>query len=217
MSRPAGGSPAYYSSMKRRSFDALVGRTQGVQPWRRVFHAAAGVALAATGHWVGADSTGFRLVLAGGLVVAFAIDAIRLRFPTANAAFFAWFRVLASPREVRGVASSSWYAAGALAVALFAPAHFVAAMLVLALADPAASVVGRLWGTRPLGKGSWQGSAAFMVVAAAVLTPLVGVPTALAAAAVAAALEVLPVGIDDNLTTPLAVAVALSLGESIAA
>lgn len=205
--------------MTRRSFDALVGRTQGVQPWRRVFHAAAGVGLAATGHWVGADSTGtgFRLALAVGLVAALAIDAIRLRFPAANAAFFAWFRVLASPREARGVASSSWYAAGALAVALFVPAHFVAAMLVLALADPAASVVGRLWGTRPLGKGSWQGSAAFIVVAAAVLTPLTGVPTALAAAAVAAALEVLPVGIDDNLTTPLAVAVALSLGESIAA
>lgn len=198
-------------------FDALVEKTQGVQPWRRAFHAAAGVALAVTGHWVGTDSTGFRLALAVAVVVAFATDAVRLRFPAANAAFFGWFRLLASPREARGVASSSWYAAGALAVALFAPAHFVAAMLVLALADPAASVVGRLWGTRPLGKGSWQGTAAFAVVATAVLTPLVGVPAGLAAAAVAAALEVLPVGIDDNLTTPVAVAAALSLGESMAA
>lgn len=198
-------------------FDALVGKTQGVQPWRRAFHAASGVGLAVTGHWVGTDSTGFRLALAVAVVVAFAADAVRFRFPAANAAFFGWFRLLASPREARGVASSSWYAAGALAVALFAPAHFVAAMLVLALADPAASVVGRLWGTRPLGKGSWQGTAAFAVVAAAVLTPLVGVPAGLAAAAVAAVLEVLPVGIDDNLTTPVAVAAALSLGESMAA
>lgn len=212
--------------MKRTSFDAsaepdaglaaLVRRTEGVQPWRRAFHAAGGVALAVAGHATGADSMGFRWLLAVAAAVGFGIDAVRLRRPDVNAAFFGWFRALASPREARGVASSSWFAMGALATALFLPAHFVPAMLVVGLADPAASVAGRLWGTRPLGKGSVQGTAAFFVVASAALVPFAGVPLGVAVAFAAATLEALPTGLDDNLSTPVVVAAALSLGESLA-
>lgn len=197
-------------------FEALVQRTEGVQPWRRAFHATGGVALAVAGHATGADSAGFRWLLAVAVVVGFGIDAVRLRRPDVNAAFFGWLRALASPREARGVASSSWFATGALATALFLPAHFVPAMLVVGLADPAASVAGRLWGTRPLGKGSVQGTAAFFVVASAVLIPFAGAPVGLTVAFAAAVLEALPTGLDDNLSTPVAVAAALSLGESIA-
>lgn len=213
----AGGeAPDGPESRSASGFEALVRRTEGVQPWRRAFHATGGVALAVAGHATGADSTGFRGLLAAAAVVGFAIDAVRLRRPAVNAAFFGWFRALASPREARGVASSSWFATGALATALFLPAHFVPAMLVVGLADPAAGVAGRLWGTRPLGKGSVQGAAAFFVVASAVLVPLAGAPLGLAVAFVAAALEVLSPGIDDNLITPVGVAAALSLGHSIA-
>lgn len=218
---PGGGAgadaPDAPRSRTAAGFEALVRRTEGIQPWRRAFHATGGVALAVAGHVAGAESPGFRWLLAAAVVVGFGLDAVRLRRPQVNAAFFGWFRALASPREARGVASSSWFATGALATALFLPAHFVPAMLVVGLADPAAGVVGRLWGTRPLGKGSWQGTATFLVVAAGVLVPLAGVPVGLAVAAVAAALEALPTGIDDNLITPVAVAAALSLGESIAA
>lgn len=180
-----------------------------MQPWRRVFHAASGVGLALAAHWAGAESFEVRAALAVGTAASFCVDALRFRFPGANAAFFRWFRVLASPREARGPASSSWFLAGALAVSLAAPAYFVPSLLVLALADPAASVVGRLWGRHALGAGSWEGSAAFFVAAAGVLVPWAGLPGGLLVAGAATAAEAAPWRIDDNLTTPLAVAAAL--------
>lgn len=182
--------------------------TKGVQPWRRVFHAASGVGLVLAAHWAGAETFEFRTAL-GAAAASFCADALRFRFPGANAAFFRWFRVLASRREARGPASSSWFLAGALAVSLAAPAYFVPSLLVLALADPTASVVGRRWGRHALGAGSWEGSAAFFAAAAGVLVPWAGFPEGLLVAGAAAAAEVAPWKIDDNLTTPLAVATAL--------
>ncbi|MDT8341426.1 MAG: hypothetical protein RQ751_07935, partial [Longimicrobiales bacterium] len=73
------------------------------------------------------------------------------------------------------------------------------------VADPAAGVVGRLWGSRPLGKGSVQGSAAFLVAAWGALALLTADPLAVLPVAVAvAAVEILPLPVDDNLTIPLA-------------
>lgn len=201
--------PVNETDCRRAPIDALAEGTGGVQPWRRVFHVATGIGLAAAAHWSGADSFALRATLAGATAASFSLDALRFRFPEANAVFFRWFRRLASPREARGPASSSWFLAGALAVSLLAPAHFVPSLLVLALADPAASVVGRLWGRRALGNGSWEGSATFFVVGCGVLVPWAGVPGGLLAAAVAAAVEATPWKLDDNLTTPLAVAAAL--------
>ena len=201
--RPAGGRDAL-------DLEAAVRHTRGIQPWRRVFHAAGGVAIVALVHLVGVGSTAARVVIAGALVAALSVDQVRLRSPAANAVFFRWFSALASPREAGKVASSTWYLVGALAVLLIAPPRFfLPAMLVLAFADPAASVVGRLWGSHVLGKGSWEGTVAFFLVAFAVLAPVVGFPAALVAGAAAAALEVLPSGIDDNLMVPVVTALAL--------
>lgn len=85
------------------------------------------------------------------LVVALAatagLDLIRLRVPRVNAVFFRWFRYVASPREATGIASSTWYTLGMLlTVALFPRGAAVSGILVLALADPTASWVGRRWG-----------------------------------------------------------------------
>lgn len=190
-------------------FRAAVRNTEGVQPWRRLFHSGAGVGIAALVHVAGPDSSVPVALIACALAAALALDWIRLRSRAANTVFFRWFSALASPREARGVASSTWFLLGALCLLLIAPARwFPPAMLVLALADPAASVVGRLWGRHGLGKGSWEGTGAFYLVAVAVLVPFVGLQAALVAAAVVAAFEVMPTGIDDNLTVPLATALA---------
>ena len=65
-----------------------------------------------------------------------------------------------------------------------------------------------------MGKGSWEGSAAFFLVASAVMLPFVGPATALLAAVAVAAVEVLPLGVDDNLTVPVAAATILWLLEA---
>lgn len=198
--RPSGGT----------GLSAAVRVTEGLQPWRRLFHMGAGVAIATLVHWIGPDSAVPVALLAGALAAALLLDWVRLRSRAANTTFFRWFSALASPREARKPASSTWFLIGSLTVLVVAPHGFFApALLVLALADPAASVVGRLWGRHKLGKGSWEGTGAFFLVALAVLVPFAGLPAAPIAALAVAIAEVLPSGIDDNLTVPLATALAL--------
>ena len=189
----------------------LVRGTEGLQPWRRVFHLAGGVALAAMIHRIGPGSTAALALLSAAVVVGLALDVARLGHPSVNLWFFRWFRTLASPREAGRVASSTWYVVGILLVRLLFPADvLVPSILVLSLADPAASVVGRLWGRRPLGKGTVEGSLIFWTVATAVLWST-GPLQALALGAGIALCEVLVPRLDDNVVIPLATAAGLVL------
>ena len=195
-------------------FKSVVRRTEGLQPWRRVFHAACGLAIVAMVEYGGLGRTIDLVLLGAGIVACLMLDWVRLRVPDANFVFFRWFAALASPREASRIASSTWFLCGAFATLLIAPPHlFTPSVLVLSLADPAASVVGRLWGRHSLGKGSWEGTIAFFLVASVVTMPFVGLPSALMAACIVAIFEVLPAGIDDNLTVPVVSALALRLVE----
>jgi dolichol kinase len=187
--------------------DTLVERTRGLQPLRRAFHAGNGIAMALAPTTLGLSRVQTAWVF-GGIVILLAIgDAARLRAPRLNILFFKSFPSLASPREAASFASSTWYALGIfLTWILFPPAVAVPAILVLALADPCASIVGRLTRGRPLGKGSVPGSAAFFAVASVVLMTTVGHPLVLAVAALVAVVEIAPWRVDDNLTIPLSAA-----------
>lgn len=145
------------------------------------------------------------------LVVALAVmvglDLIRLRVPKVNAAFFRWFRYVASPREATGIASSTWYTLGmTLSVAFFPRSAAVSGILVLALADPAASWVGRRWGRRRFLGATLEGTAAFAAVAVAVLGARHGPATAAAAAVAATLAERVSWPVDDNVTVPVVTA-----------
>lgn len=194
------------------TFSELVQKTRGPQPWRRVFHAASGTALVLvflTG--VFRDRT---LVAALGalLVMLLFLDLLRLAIPEVNRLFFRSFTLLASPREATRPASSTWYALGILlTLILFPRSAALGGILVLALADPAASAVGQRWGRRKLGAGTVEGSLAFTVVAFVALTPWSSWPQALGVALLAAVVEALPWPLDDNLSVPLAAAGALLL------
>ncbi len=185
-------------------FQDLVRRTEGLQPWRRIFHATngivmAGVLLLADPPWATAVVLLTLLTLG-----AFALDVVRFTVPVVNRLFFRVLRPLASPREATGIASSTWYLVGCtLAVVAFPREIAVAAILVLALADPAASWIGRRWGRRRLGTGTFLGTSAFAAVAAAVLTPFLGLPAALLVGVATAGVEILPWPLDDNLVVPL--------------
>lgn len=106
--------------------------------------------------------------------------------------------------------SPTWFLLGVVLVLWF-PGRTLAApsILVLAAADPAASVVGCHGGTRPLGKDSLEGPAAFFLGAAAVLIPFVGILTALPAAAVGTPVEAFTTRLDDNVVIPVVTAVCL--------
>lgn len=194
---------------------ALIARTAGPQPLRRAFHAANGVAIAAVLVWW-PYSHGAALGLLGSIVVALLVlDMIRLRVPAVNTLFFRILTRLASPREARGFASSTWYMMGiALAVVAAPGTAAVSGILVMALADPAASYFGRRWGRQPFLGGSVEGSAVFLLVALAVLLPRHAVPVAVVVAALATLLERRSWPLDDNLAVPVVCAVALRLMES---
>ena len=189
-----------------------VARRAEVKPARRIFHACNSVALAflppllGVGRWTVVGVLG---VLFAGLL---AFDLTRLRRPDLNQMFFRMVPSLASSRERVGIASSTWYTLGALLVyALFPERVWIPALLVLGFADPSASVVGRLWGRRRLGKGTVLGTAVFAAVGWAVAVWAIGPWRGLAAALLVAAVEILPWPLDDNLTVPVAAAAALTL------
>jgi dolichol kinase len=185
----------------------LVRRTEGVQPWRRAFHATNGVLFAiALSWWPFAPGSAWIAAWAVALTLLVG-DLVRLRIPQANEIFFRLFRRLASPREAEGLASSTWYAIGVAAAITFAPPPVaVSGILVLAFSDPAASYFGQRWGRRPFLGGSVEGSLLFFMVTVAVLVPRHGWAVALAVALPVTLLERRSWPLDDNFTVPVATA-----------
>ncbi|MSR22964.1 MAG: hypothetical protein EXR92_05395 [Gemmatimonadetes bacterium] len=151
--------------------------------------------------------------LAALLALQLILDGIRLAVPRANVLFFRIFAPFVTPREEGGIASSTWYVLGALlAFALFPRTAAIGGIVVLALADPTANLVGRLWGRIPFGvDGTLEGTTAFFVMGVASLLVLVDPVAAAVAAAAATTAERLPLPLDDNLTIPLATGAALWL------
>jgi dolichol kinase len=114
---------------------------------------------------------------------------------------------LASPREEKGIASSTWYALSAfLVLLLFPTAYALAGILVLAWADPAANVVGQRWGRRKFLAGTFLGTGAFVLVAFLALTIFVPWKAASLVAVFTAVIEASPLRIDDNLLVPIVTA-----------
>jgi dolichol kinase len=88
--------------------NTLVERTAGAQPWRKVLHAVTGLVIV-TVLTVLEPSQRIRLLMLGAIASSlFALDLTRLVTPRANELFFRLFNRLASPREMRGIASSTW-------------------------------------------------------------------------------------------------------------
>lgn len=186
--------------------DELVSRTEGLQLWRRVFHFAGGLGVAWLVYQLSPQSAAARWILGTILAIALLGDLLRLRVEALNRIVFLRFGALMRSREVHGP-SLTWYMLGVFLV-LWVPdrASVVPALLVLAIADPAAGLVGDMWGAHPLGKGSVEGSLAFFTVAVAVLIPSAGIFTALLVAAIATVAEVLVTPLDDNLLIPVVTA-----------
>ncbi len=181
-----------------------------VQPWRRLFHAGNGLVVAFSPPVFGLEKRGLLLILGSLLVALLGFDFARLRVPRINTLFFELFPSLVSPREAKRVASSTWYVCGVILTYALFPAHIaVPAIVVLALADPMASIVGRLWGVRRVGNGTALGSLAFFSVAFLVLSAFFGPASAVVPALVATGVEVVPWRLDDNLTVVVGGATAL--------
>ena len=196
------------------SLEALVERTAGPQWWRKAVHAFNAVVVVVVIAWWEPSRAQGVAILSAIVLAAFAVDAVRLAHRRTNELFFSAFGMLASPREARGIASSTWYAAGILAAFAFFPRDVaVSAILVLGLCDPAAALVGRRLGRRPFLGGTLEGSLAFFAVAALILGARHAWPAALAAAGAAALAERRSWPLDDNLAIPVVCAAVIQAVE----
>ncbi|HEV2146589.1 MAG TPA: hypothetical protein VGR37_04165 [Longimicrobiaceae bacterium] len=150
-------------------------------------------------------------VLVPTAAVALATDLARLRIRWPRYHFLRLTRAMLRPHERRGLAGATYMAvAYALALLLFPKTLAVAAMLYNGLGDAAAALVGKRWGRRRTSWGkSWEGFGAALAVNLAVglalgaLDPRFPLLGAVVGALAAAALEMAPLPLDDNLRVTL--------------
>jgi dolichol kinase len=161
---------------------------------------------------------------------AWTCEVIRRYSPRFNTLLMRFFGPIAHPHEHHQINSATWYATALLILAVVAsPLAASVGVMVLGLADPAASLVGRRWGRILLKEGrSLEGSLAFLGIAwfsALAVLMQYGPPMSPGTLAVVAfggafsgtLAELFTGPVDDNFTIPLAAAfgvalVALSLG-----
>jgi dolichol kinase len=148
--------------------------------------------------------------------LVYVLDRIRIAYPEVLARHLPWVnRLLVRAEEQVRESAMTPYAIAVLLTILSVPKPAaLIAIYTLAIADPAAAIVGITWGRRKLGPDrSLEGSLAFfgatLVIALGVLgftvdaSALVVAAMGLVIAVGAAACELVPVRIDDNLTIPL--------------
>lgn len=193
-----------FTDSSPESLDELVSQTRGLQPWRKAFHAFSGLVIAGGVTFLDLTRAQAMMILGGVGIVLLASDLVRLKSRRMNEIFFRSFRHLASAREATGLASSTWYAFGALVAFATVPRpEAVSGLLVLGLADPVASVIGQRYGRRPFLGGSIEGTAMFVLVSLAILVPRHAWPAAILATVVATVAERRSWPLDDNFTVPV--------------
>ncbi|MCB9729768.1 MAG: hypothetical protein H6744_05690 [Deltaproteobacteria bacterium] len=212
--------PAYGELAGRlRSIQIDVPKLRPTNIKRSLFHAGSGV-LALVSIQFLMNRTGLIITSGSLALVATTLEILRRKSPGLNAALMRGLGPIAHPHEWTRINSATWYATSLFILAVTIPDLLGAsvAVLVLALADPAAATVGRRYGRVKLfANRSLEGSLTFFVTAFLATLAVIGNfgPDMLgfgAAACVAgvaalsgALVELFTRGIDDNFTIPLGV------------
>jgi dolichol kinase len=185
-----------------------------LQLGRRLFHMGNGVAIA-TAYAV--FFTHQQVVHVFGVIacLVYVLDRVRIAYPEL-ARRAAWAnRLLARAEEQVRESGMTPYAIAVLLTILTVPKPAaLVAIYTLAIADPAAAVVGITWGRTRIGaERSLEGSLAFftatltialLVLGGSVVAPWATITAmALVIATTAAMCELMPLRIDDNMTIPL--------------
>lgn len=160
--------------------------------------------------------------LLGGLsALAVATELARWRIPRLGDTLVRWLRPLLKPQETHRITGASFLAWGAfLALLLFGQETARVGILLQAWGDPAATLVGTLWGRHRIrGNKTLEGSLAYWVGACLAIGALSAGKwqcttwVSLVAASAAALVEALSPPPDDNFwCPPVAAAVAWAMG-----
>lgn len=217
-------SPIYQGiAASLRATEADVASLRPANHKRTLFHVASGLfSMLLFQHVL----TGAQAIwVAGGFaLICWMAELLRRSSNSASAAIMRIFNVVAHPREHHRIASATWFCTALFLLALTMPKMAATvALTVLTLADPAASLVGRRYGSILLRAGrSLQGTLAFTLTAAAAsygamilyfpgIDPWIAGRLSVVAAVVGALAEFFSWRVDDNLSIPLSVGIAMTL------
>ena len=177
----------------------------GFEPGRKLVHLASG--LVPVGYlWLDLTRRD-ALVILGILSLPFlALDLGRGYLPSLNRAFLTRFAWAMRGTEEGRLTGAFYSLVGAwLTILLFEKRAACAALLILAVGDTAAALVGRaLGGRRLFGQKTVAGSLAMLTVSWLLGLPFVSSWVALGGGLAATLVELLPLPVDDNLSIPLA-------------
>lgn len=149
------------------------------------------------------------------LTLALAAELLKGVVPSVRVIFLRIFSpILRSQEQKGGLTGSTYFLIGSfLCILLFDKTLAIVCLCFLTLGDLCAALIGKQWGRIKLfSRKSLEGSLACFVVctAAALLIGLHPV-VAIAGALVATLIELLPIGVDDNVTIPLISGLAMHL------
>jgi len=156
--------------LKERKASIALKKLKPINYKRNVFHVLMGTSAVAIFELL-LTYTQAIWILAGLSTVVITLESLRRISPRLNDFLIdVVFKPIVRPRERREINSASWYTVSLTLMFLIAPIRAVeVGVLVLAWGDPAANVVGKLWGRVKLWKEkSVLGTSAFFVVAALV-------------------------------------------------
>ena len=149
------------------------------------------------------------------LAIALGIELLKVFLPAFRAMFMRIFSpMLRSQEQKGGLTGATYYLIGSfLCILLFDKTLAIVCLCFLTLGDLFAALIGKQWGRIKLfSRKSLEGSLACFIVCAAIalligLHPVVAIVGAL----VATLIELLPTGVDDNVTIPLISGLAMHL------
>lgn len=184
---------------------------------RKLYHLLGGLGLLSLYFILGRErALWIYIVLAGGVLI---VEVARLRVPSFNRYFFAQWGSFVRESERERMTGTMPYVLGiGLSLLLYRTDIATAAICFLAVGDVAATTVGERYGrTKLVGQKSLEGTLAFFGAAAlaGIALNLAGIHLMhgllMAGALTAAAVELLPLPLNDNLTVPLASGGAMEL------
>ena len=149
------------------------------------------------------------------LAIALGVELLKAFLPAFRVMFMRIFSPMLRSQERRGgLTGATYYLIGSfLCILLFDKTLAIVCLCFLTLGDLCAALIGKQWGRIKLfSRKSLEGSlACFVVCAAAALLIGLHPVVAIAGALVATLIELLPIGVDDNVTIPLISGLAMHL------
>lgn len=149
------------------------------------------------------------------LAIALGIELLKALVPTFRVIFMRIFSPMLRAQERKGgFTGATYYLLGSfLCILLFDKTLAIVCLCFLTLGDLCAALIGKQWGRIKLfSRKSLEGSlACFTVCTAAALLIGLHPVVAVAGALVATLIELLPIGVDDNVTVPLISGLAMHL------